>query len=341
MRILGLVVEVWALAVLDPGQDLALGRAIAGQFVCHDGAGYVPQPFQQLREEALRRFGIPAALHQDVEHGAVLVDGAPEVVPFAADAEEHLVEMPFAPGSRPPSAQPIREALGELQAPALDRLVAEDDAALGQEQLDVPEAQRERVVKPNRVGDDRGREAVTMVWIRCPLSSATMAHSDSASPPQPVNVTMQVISMSPSGLGAALRCSPARRRDRGEQGPGRPGRRGIARAARSGSAHRRDLGMTRARKAGDTATAGAAGAYPGRREGQRPIRKTRARFSLCCLSGQSKRAPGRQANVDGEDDGRVGGRYRKTDPGLAEPTCLRAIPWPIQDHRLWWREKGS
>ena len=178
MRILGPVVEVLALAVLDPGQDLALGRAIAGQFVRHDGAGYVPQPFQQLPEEALRRFGIPAALHQDVEHGAVLVDGAPEVMPFAADAEEHLIEMPFVPGSRPPSAQPIREALGELQAPAPDRLVGEDDAALGQEQLDVPEAQRERVVEPDRVGDDRGREAVTMVWIRSAYHPPTMAQFD-------------------------------------------------------------------------------------------------------------------------------------------------------------------
>ena len=178
MRILGPVVEVLALAVLDPGHHLELGRAIAGQFVRHDGAGYVPQPFQQLPEEALRRFGIPAALHQDVEHGAVLVDGAPEVMPFAADAEEHLIEMPFVPGSRPPSAQPIREALGELQAPAPDRLVGEDDAALGQEQLDVPEAQRERVVEPDRVGDDRGREAVTMVWIRSAYHPPTMAQFD-------------------------------------------------------------------------------------------------------------------------------------------------------------------
>ena len=38
-----------------------------------------------------------------------------------------------------------------------------------------------------------------------------------------------------SGVGAAQRCSPARRRDRGEQGPGRPGRRGIAWPARAGS----------------------------------------------------------------------------------------------------------
>ena len=99
---------------------------------------------------------------------------------------------------------------------------------------------------------------------------------------------------SPTGLGAALRCSPARRRDRGEQGPGRLGRRGISRAARSGSATRRDFGMTRARKAGDTATAGAAGAYPGRREGSAPKGERGRGPGSYCLSRQSKRALGRQ-----------------------------------------------
>ena len=150
MRILSPVVEVAALAVLDPGQDLPLGRAIAGQLVRHEHAGHVPQTLEQLPEEALRRFGIPAALHQDVEHGTVLVDGAPEVVPLAADSEEHLIEMPLVPGSRPTPAQPVGEALRELQAPAPDRLVGEDDAALGQEQLDIAEAERERVVKGMR-----------------------------------------------------------------------------------------------------------------------------------------------------------------------------------------------
>jgi hypothetical protein len=175
MRILGPVVEVAALAVLDPGQDLFLRRAIAAQLIRHDHAGHVLQPLQQLSEEALRRFGIPAALHQDVEHGTVLVDSAPEIVELAADAEEHLIEMPLVTRPRPPSAQSIRETLGELQAPAPDRLVGEDDAALGQEQLAVAEAERERVVKPHRVGDDRGREAMTMVRIRCGSHPSTLA----------------------------------------------------------------------------------------------------------------------------------------------------------------------
>ena len=73
VRDLGPVVQVTALAVLDPRQDLPLGRAIAAQFVRHDHTRHVLQPLEQLLEEALGRLRIAPALDQDVEHGAVLV----------------------------------------------------------------------------------------------------------------------------------------------------------------------------------------------------------------------------------------------------------------------------
>jgi hypothetical protein len=65
----------------------------------------------------------------------------------------------------PTPAEIVREAGAELQAPPTDALVRHDYAALGQDQLDVPEAQAEPVVEPNRVADYLGREAVTMVWV--------------------------------------------------------------------------------------------------------------------------------------------------------------------------------
>ena len=63
MRDLGPVVQVAALPVLDPGQDLPLGRAIAPEFIGHDHTGHVPQPFQQLLKEALGRLRVAPALH--------------------------------------------------------------------------------------------------------------------------------------------------------------------------------------------------------------------------------------------------------------------------------------
>ena len=47
---------------------------------------------KQALEEALRRRGIPAVLYQDVEHHAVLVDGASEIVQLTANFQEHLIK---------------------------------------------------------------------------------------------------------------------------------------------------------------------------------------------------------------------------------------------------------
>jgi hypothetical protein len=95
VRDLGPVVEVAALAMRDPGQDLLLGGAIAPEFIGHDHTGNVLQPLQQFLEEPLGRLRVAPTLHQDVEHGAVLVDRPPQIVLFAADAEEHFIQMPF------------------------------------------------------------------------------------------------------------------------------------------------------------------------------------------------------------------------------------------------------
>ncbi len=57
------------------------------------------------------------------------------------------------------------------------------DAALGQEQFDIAEAERERVIEPDRVGDDRGREAVAVVRVRRSSHPPTLADPGPASHP--------------------------------------------------------------------------------------------------------------------------------------------------------------
>ena len=56
----------------------------------------------------------------------------------------------------------------------LDVAVTRATQAFGQQQLDVPETETERVVETDRVADDLGREAVTVVWIRDAFHPATM-----------------------------------------------------------------------------------------------------------------------------------------------------------------------
>ena len=98
----------------------------------------------------------------------------------AVDPDEHLIQMPAVAGSRPASPQPVGEGLGELPAPAPDRLVGNLNAAFGQHQFDVPEAQAERVVQPDGMADDFGREAVTVMRIRSAFHPATMPYANTS-----------------------------------------------------------------------------------------------------------------------------------------------------------------
>jgi hypothetical protein len=85
VRVLGTVVEVPMLAVLHSRQDLPLCSPIALQFIRNDHPGDILTAFEKLAEKLLRGLLIPAALHQNVEHVAVLIHCPPQVVAFFVD----------------------------------------------------------------------------------------------------------------------------------------------------------------------------------------------------------------------------------------------------------------
>src|SRR5260370_7057179 len=117
MRHLSAIVEIAALAVLDPRQDLAFGGGVALEVVCGDHRGKMPEALQQLAEEPRGRGCVAAALDQNVEDISVLVDRAPKIVLLAADPDEHLVHVPLVAGLWPAPLQGIGEAPAEAQAP--------------------------------------------------------------------------------------------------------------------------------------------------------------------------------------------------------------------------------
>ena len=137
MRVLGAIVEIPALSVLDPGEQVALGHAVTSQLVGHDDPWHVVQAFQQAPEETLSGVGIAAFLNQDVEHNAVLVNGTPEIVLNALEPDEHFIHVPLVAGSRSPATQAIGKGLAEFPAPAPNCLIRHDYATLCQKQLDV------------------------------------------------------------------------------------------------------------------------------------------------------------------------------------------------------------
>jgi hypothetical protein len=98
-------------------------------------------------EETLRGSLVAKLLQQDVEFGTVLIDGAPQHVRLAAQRQEHFVQVPRTAWLAA-SRLDLREARAKLVAPAADRLVADDHAALEQQLFDVAQAELEPEVLP-------------------------------------------------------------------------------------------------------------------------------------------------------------------------------------------------
>jgi hypothetical protein len=137
MRILSTIVEIATRSVPDVGQDFTMRNTVAAQAVGDNAPRLVLQPVQKSLEEALSRGGIPAILHEDIEHDPVLVYCPPEIMQHAVDPDEHLVEVPSVSRLGSPPPKPSSEVRAEFPAPVPNTLVAHDHAALGQDQLNV------------------------------------------------------------------------------------------------------------------------------------------------------------------------------------------------------------
>ncbi len=118
---------------------------------------------QQSLEEPFGSVGIAPGLDEDIEHNAILIDGAPEILQHALDPNEDLVRVPLVSWSWPAASQAIGESRVEFHAPASHRLVGDDDAALSQDQLDIARNRRMRT-RPIQAIKAAGRR-------RCRLSA--------------------------------------------------------------------------------------------------------------------------------------------------------------------------
>ncbi|WP_240154510.1 MULTISPECIES: hypothetical protein [unclassified Burkholderia] len=110
----------------------------------------------------LGRRGIAPALHQDIQHGAVLIHGPPQPVHFAADRYHRLVEMPLVASRSCRCANTPGNDQAEFRRLAAGRFVREHDAADRQHFLDHPQVQREPVIELHRVSDHVGWKAMAL-----------------------------------------------------------------------------------------------------------------------------------------------------------------------------------
>jgi hypothetical protein len=174
MRVLGSIVQISALSVLDTGKQLTLSDAIAQQLVGHNHPRLILQTRQQPLEESLRRLGIAPGLNQDIEHNAILINGTPEIMLHALDADEDFVHMPLVTRSWPAAAWAVGETGGELLAPTAHSLIGDDDTALRQDQLNITQAEAEYVIQPNSVADDLGGKPMAVVRVGWQVHAASL-----------------------------------------------------------------------------------------------------------------------------------------------------------------------
>lgn len=93
----------------------------------------------------------------------LLVDGPPQVVSLAPDLHEDLIQVPHVAESTVATSERLGVFGSELPAPLPHRLIADNDAPLREEFLDIAKAQAESMAQPHAVADELTREAVTVV----------------------------------------------------------------------------------------------------------------------------------------------------------------------------------
>ena len=91
MGVFGAIIEIAVLPMLHTGEDLPFGGAIARQFIRDHHPGDIRQTFEELPEELLGSALVAASLYEDIKHVAVLIDGAPQILPLAMNRQKHLI----------------------------------------------------------------------------------------------------------------------------------------------------------------------------------------------------------------------------------------------------------
>ena len=141
MGYFGAIVRVLGRVVGDTGHDVPLGNSVAAQLVGHERTRFLALTLQELSEESPRRTPVPTGLDEKVNQVTVLVHGTPQILALTVDRDEDFVQKPRISESTLTSLQPPGVIGAELPAPLPNSFVRHDDAAFGQQILDIPEAQ--------------------------------------------------------------------------------------------------------------------------------------------------------------------------------------------------------
>jgi hypothetical protein len=120
------IVEIAVLAVFDTGEHLPHCGAVALELVCDDHPWGILTPLEELPKELLGGLSVAPALDQDIEDSAVLIHGAPKIVPLPIDREKHLVAVSLVAWLGASALQLIGILLAKFATPRADGFIEHD-----------------------------------------------------------------------------------------------------------------------------------------------------------------------------------------------------------------------
>jgi hypothetical protein len=130
-------------------QNRAYGRSITAKFVTNNDPRFVFETFEQLKEKSLRCLFIPSSGNQNIENNPFLIDCSPEVMSFAIDFYENLIDMPLITRLTSSLTQLSGLFFTKLQAPSSNRFVADNDTPFSQQQFHITITEGKTKIEPD------------------------------------------------------------------------------------------------------------------------------------------------------------------------------------------------
>jgi len=158
MRILRSVVRATTGHMQMPKPEIFQGGAVRTQFVGRDRCRNNTLPLEKSTHKLHCRSFVASWLHEDIEHFALCVDGAPQIHTAPADRYEHLIQVPSVIRTRSFGSQALRVCSPKSNDPTSDSLVTDVEPTLRQQVLDITEAEIEPEIQPNGMLDDGRRK---------------------------------------------------------------------------------------------------------------------------------------------------------------------------------------
>ena len=159
VRVLGSVVEPAPRFLSICGTNIPQCSTVGPKSICDDYLG-LSVLSHRLLEEFQCGFLVACLGDEAFQDLPFVVHRAPQVVPLAVDLHEHLVEMPLPVARSHPVDPALLDLTGEHRAkpmpPKSNSFVADIDAALVKQILDVSQREREPNVEHHREADDLG-----------------------------------------------------------------------------------------------------------------------------------------------------------------------------------------